>query len=107
MKIINLTPHNVDICDENGNIIKTYEASGIDARMTFGYDDVDVIDGVPMVVRTPRRIKGLPSPQKDTMFIVSNIIMDACPDRKDLLAPVKQVRINGRVVGCQALLGNR
>lgn len=33
MKVINLTPHNVDICDINGKVIKTYEPSGIVVRI--------------------------------------------------------------------------
>ena len=36
MKIINLTPHDVNICDEYGNVIETYKASGIEARVRHG-----------------------------------------------------------------------
>lgn len=107
MKVINLTPHDVDICDEYGNVIKTYKASGMVARVRHGWSKIDIVDGVPVVVRENEHLVDLPKPQADTIFIVSNIVLDYCPNRVDLYAPVKQVKINGRVVGCQAFAGNR
>ena len=59
------------------------------------------------MTRCNERIVDLPKPQKDTYYIVSNIVLGFCPDRFDLLAPVKQVKVNGRVVGCKAFIGNR
>lgn len=106
MKLINLTPHNVDICDECGNVIKTYEASGVVARVAHGWETIEYIDDVPVVVRKNVNVINLPEPQEGIMYIVSNIILDYCYDRLDLLAPVKQVKINGRVVGCQAFASN-
>lgn len=107
MKVINLTPHDVDICDEYGYVIKTYKASGMIARISHGWSNIDYIDGVPVVVRKNEQIVNLPAPQKDTIYIVSNIVFDYCTDRMDLYAPVKQVKINGRIVGCRALVGHR
>lgn len=107
MRVINLTPHNVDICDENGNVIKTYYASGKVARVRHGYEDVDYVDGVPIAVRSNEHVVDLPRPQQGIMYIVSNIVLDYCLTRHDLLAPVKQVKINGRVVGCQGFVSNR
>ena len=107
MKIINLTPHDVNICDEYGNVIETYKASGIEARVRHGWSEFDNINGIPIVIRDNERIVDLPKPRKDTYYIVSNIVLGFCPDRLDLLAPVKQVKINGRVVGCKAFAGNR
>lgn len=106
MKLINLTPHNVDICDECGNVIKTYEASGVVARVAHGWETIEYIDDVPVVVRKNVNVINLPEPQEGIMYIVSNIILDYCYDRLDLLAPVKQVKINGRVIGCQAFASN-
>lgn len=106
MKVINLTPHNVDICDEYGNVIKTYEASGMVARVAYGYEEVDYVDDVPIMERVNERVVDLPEPEEGVMYIVSNIILDYCYDRLDLIAPVKQVKVNGRVVGCRAFCGN-
>lgn len=107
MKVINLTPHDVNICDVYGNIIKTYEPSGKVARVGHNWDEIDYIDGVPVVVRVNVELVDLPEEQRDTMYIVSNIILDYCKDRMDLLSPVKQVKRNGRVIGCRAFVSNR
>lgn len=107
MKVINLTPHNVDICDSEGRVVKTYRASGMVARVAHGWDTIDYVDGVPLVVRQNEKVVGLPNPQEDTMYIVSNIILSYCADRMDLIAPVQQVKINGRVVGCRSFVSNR
>ena len=107
MKVINLTPHNVDICDNDGHVIKTYRASGMVARVAHGWETIDYVDGIPLVVRQNERVVNLPEPQDDTVYIVSNIILDYCYDRLDLIAPVKQVKVNGRVVGCQSFVSNR
>lgn len=46
MKIVNLTAHNVDICDEYGKVIKTYKPSGIVVRNAWFPEQVDIIDDV-------------------------------------------------------------
>ena len=107
MKVINLTPHDVCICDEYGNVIKTYKASGMVARVSHDWSEIDYVDGVPVVVRRNERFVDLPDYDLDTMYIVSNIVLDYAYDRLDLIAPVKQVKVNGRVVGCRAFVGNR
>lgn len=107
MKVINLTDHDVNICDEYGDIIKTYKPSGVEARVRHYWDEVDYIDDIPVVVRANEHVVGLPRPTAGCMFIVSNIVLEFCTDRTDLLAPVQQVWCNGRVVGCRALATNR
>lgn len=108
MKVINLTPHDVHICDEYGYVTKTYEASGMVARVrTSFYNIDDSVDGVPMVARVENGLVDLPGPQADVMYIVSNIVLDYCPNRMDLIAPAQQVKVNGRVVGCRAFASNR
>ena len=107
MKVINLTPHDVDICDEYGNVIKTYKASGIVARVRHYWSEIDNIDSVPVATRENEHVVDLPEAQEGVFYIVSNIVLRYCNDRFDLLAPVKQVKINGRIVGCQAFVGNR
>ena len=107
MKVINLTPHDVNFCDENGNVIKRYWANGRVARVANGWETIGHVNGIPIVERTDMRIVNLPEPREDTMYIVSNIVLNFCKDRTDLLAPVLQVEINERVVGCRAFVSNR
>lgn len=107
MYIINLTAHNVNICGINGNIIKTYEPSGMVARNAFYYEQIDTIDGVSIMVKKNERIVNLPDPKDGTIYIVSDIVRVTCGDRADLVSPAQQVKINGRVVGCMAFTSNR
>ena len=108
MYLVNLTPHDVNICDKNGRITKIYRASGKVARINNGYDTVDYINGVPLMVRRDNNsVVDLPEPKEGIMYIVSNIVLDHCKDRADLIAPAYQVKVNGRVVGCTAFVSNR
>ena len=107
MKVINLTPHDVNICDELGNIIMCYPKSGKVARIDHDYKTFARLGDVPVVRRVDEEVINLPKPQKDVMYIVSNVLMNHCSDRLDLLAPVQQVKVNGKVVGCQAFMSNR
>lgn len=117
MKVINLTPHNVNICDEFGNIIKTYKASGMYARVDHGWETIEHVDDVPLVVRKDARVVvtnadgilefDLPRPKEDIMYIVSNVVLDYCRDRRDIMAPCKQVKVYGQVVGCRTFVGNK
>ena len=107
MKVINLTPHNVDICDEDGNIIKTYEASGQIARLSQRAEVIEYIDGIPVKVSRDRRITGLPMPHKGVTYIVSNVVLNECRDRLDLIAPATKFYDGNRLVGCTSFMSNR
>lgn len=103
MKVINLTDHDVNICDRFGYIIKTYKPSGTVARYDFDWVDCGTIDGVPIVRKNSYGIVGLPERQEDTIYIVSNLIRDIVSYRSDLYSPAEMVRCDGRIVGCRAL----
>ena len=107
MKVINLTPHDVNICDDEGRFIKIYRANGKVARVNNGYEAIDYVNDIPLLTRADLTVIDLPEPREDTMYIVSNIILGYCPDRMDLIAPALQVKVNGRVVGCRAFVSNK
>lgn len=107
MKIINLTPHNVDICDDDGNIIKTYVASGKVARLVTNPGKKYFIDGVPVEEAAPDTTIGLLPPEEGTLYIVSRITLGRNPDRKDLIAPINRVYgYGGKVIGCRGFQRN-
>ena len=85
-KIVNCCKHDVEICDEYGNIIKVYKPSGYVARLAHRQKFVDDIDGIPVKVRENKRIVGLPEPEEDTFYIVSNIVMENCSYRRDIIS---------------------
>ncbi len=108
MKIVNCCKHNVEICNEHGDIVKVYEPSGHWARVNHSIRTVDYVDGIAIRVRRNQEVIGLPEPEEGTLYIVSNIILDACRNRKDLLAcGGKYHNEDGSVRGWTAFSSNR
>ena len=105
-KIINLTPHAVNIICNEKTI--TFEASGEVARCKQSDSTIGKIEtenGTIAISATKfGDVEGLPEPKADTYYIVSRLIMQACSDRADLLVPNEIVRDEtGRIVGCESL----
>lgn len=86
MQIINLTPHTVNICDEAGNITKSYPSSGT-CRVTTTISPVGEADGVPVVKTKYGQTEGLPYHEEGKKYIVSMVVAQANPLRGDLLMP--------------------
>jgi hypothetical protein len=101
MNIINLTPHKISIF-KGDILVRTFESEGV-ARATQTSAIVDSIDGIDVCRNVYGEVTGLPEQQPNTLYIVSKIVMDACPDRNDLLIPNDSVRDeNGQIVGCRS-----
>ena len=108
MKLINLTPHDVMICDERNRVTMIYKQCGErPARVCTDFEELGEINGVPLMVRRQNEVVDLPDPKEGVMYIVSNIVFDFCTDRTDLIAPVQQVKVNGQVIGNRAFIGRR
>lgn len=106
MKVINLTPHTVNICDEAGNVLKSYPSAG-NARVNTEFSERTEIDGVPVKSVTYSETEGLPPAEQDTFYIVSMVVGQAKPGRADLLcpntAPGEVVRdAGGQIVGVKS-----
>lgn len=100
--LINLTPHEIRIIRDDGNI--TLPPSGTIARCTVTRKQVGSVDGIPINRTVFGAVEGLPEPTADTYYIVSAIVAQACPDRSDLLITDDAVRDDqGRIIGCRAL----
>lgn len=107
MTIKNLTPHAVNICDADGNVIKTYASDGI-ARATSSYVAVGDIDGIPLVTCTFGDPIDLPDPTNGVVLIVSVITANAAKacgrGADDLVITADPVRdADGRIIGCTKL----
>ena len=91
-KFVNLTPHSVKICDNEGNITHVFEPSGTVARVsTIPSPHVSLVGGVPVSGGdTFGPVVGLPDIEDDTYFIVSGVV-GSHPDvkayRPDVLVP--------------------
>lgn len=102
--IINATPHDVNIVGENGQVVRTYAASGICPRCSVSREAVDEIDGIRINRTVFGDIVGLPEYVEGTYYIVSAIVANAAKGRQDLLITDDAVRDDkGRVIGCKAL----
>ena len=103
MKFVNLTPHTVNIFLNNGEIL-SIEPSGTIARVSVTRRQIDEIDGVPVFTSEFGHIENLPTPCRDTIFIVSSLVAQRCNGRSDILIPDDSVRDKmGRILGCRAL----
>lgn len=106
MKIVNLTPHELNFITEAGNT--TIPPSMIVARVVVERETpwTVTIDGVDVPLYRTRygKITGLPDPQPDTLYVVSSLVAAAARDRNDLVVPDNLVRDEqGRVVGARGL----
>ena len=128
-KVVNLTPHSINFIlpyhieigqDEMGTPEyvteeRTYclPPSGTVARCKVDRKEVDSfmvqdVDGwditVPITATKFGEVEGLPEPQDGIIYIVSNLVAQAVPDREDVFFPDDIVRDeHGNVIGCRAL----
>ena len=108
MKIVNLTPHEINIIGADNTVALIVPPSGIVARATstrsiFGSVKVDGID-IPINKTTFGTVISLPEPAEDTIYVVSNITAQAVPNRDDVFIVDESVRDeNGRIIGCRSL----
>lgn len=124
--IINCTPH--DVCIYRGSDCGymdgkfylredmdiqpfiTYPAAAEPARVNFAQTYAGMADGILVFRWVPDEIVNLPEPKPGTYYIVSKMLAQACPERKDLIFPGTVVRgtpkgsrwmsADDHVVGC-------
>ena len=105
MKLINLTPHDINIVAEGTSIIlETIPVSGVVARVGMDEEDLGVKGNIRFVRVRPGRPVNVPEPRPGTLFIVSRAVQEACPDRHDLIVPTHMVKSPDRrtIIGCAA-----
>lgn len=106
MKVVNLTPYEVTVYDDDDVVIKTYPSEGL-ARASHVNTPVDNVDGVLVVSTSYGEVTGLPEPAEGMVYIVSAITLNAAKAHgrttKDLLVTSDPVYDDeGRVIGCRA-----
>lgn len=105
--IINLTPHEISIVNEEGNVIKVFESKG-EARAAQKDVEIGMLEGIPIIETEFGEPVGLPEYNPETYYIVSAITAKAAylsgRNMQDLLLTAKTVRNDdGQIIGCQAL----
>lgn len=104
-KVVNLTPHVIEVVDRDGCVLVSFPPSGDVARCHMEYlASGELLAEAPVGLVRYGRVHGLPDPFPFTRYLVSVLVMLACPDRDDLLTVASEVRDDeGRVVGCRGL----
>lgn len=89
--VYNLTPH--DIVLDNGIERITFPKNDINVRIQEGYVDVENDYGLPFKKEDGNKIiTGLPEEQQSNVFyIVSTMVRQQLPERKDLISPTTNV----------------
>ena len=109
MNIVNLTPHPLNLmpAGPTGPVV-TIPPSGLVARCAVNRMQVDTVtvDGVSVPVNKTQfgTVSDLPDPQPNTIYVVSSIVAQAVPDRRDVFVVDDAVRDDqGRIIGARAL----
>lgn len=103
MKMLkNLTPHEVKIITGEGTIV--VKPSGVIARCNEHEELAKDLTGIPVIRLVLGEVVDLPPEEEGVTLIVSHIVLQACPERKDLVKPGKPVRnAAGEIIGCLGL----
>lgn len=103
MKIVNLTPHELKLHNEAGELVATIAPDGRAPRVNMTRVRVGEVGGVPMFRSEAGEITDLPEPEDGTVFVVSGLVR-AAVNRPDLWQPGELLRDEaGRVVGAVGL----
>lgn len=108
-RLENHTDHDIIIVDNDGNEVVRFPSKG-KLRIEFLPDtEVTRILGVPFRNRQKYDTKGIVTPPRKpgTIYIVSQYVWNAFPDRDDFCYPDGKIKKDGRVIGCQFLRLNR
>ncbi len=112
MTILNLTPHVINVLLENGQIqdIKPRTKKEGDkevifpARLSVKTVAAEPIGNIPTSVTVFGEPQDLPNEKEGTFLIVSQLIKNALPNRKDLLVPAEVVRdAEGKILHAKSL----
>jgi hypothetical protein len=104
MEFRNLTPHEITIVDSNAKVVKAIPSEGIALRLKATTVPVETVSGVPLTRTVYGECADMPEEKEGTFLIVSQLILAAYPERKDLLVPAEMLRDEkGNIIGCQSL----
>ncbi len=103
--LVNLTPHQIIILDADHHPIKVIEPEETPARVAVKKAPLQPLEGVPFWVVKYNQPTDLPESQHGVTYIVSMLVAQAAPDRRDLVTPFDMVRDDaGGIIGCQGLV---
>lgn len=108
--MLNRTEHKVTIFNTIGvntpdMVLEKYVGEPI--RVSCESRKVDVVEGVDIYENIYGEVTGLPEYEEGVYYVVSAMVRQALPHRKDLLSPGQLIRNEaGQPVGCLGLVRN-
>lgn len=104
MKIVNLTPHSVNLFNNHTGEYDAIEPSGIIARVAATTVPCGTAGAYAVTTTSYGDVVNLPAPEPETIYVVSSIVAQRVPERDDVYIPNESVRDeNGRIIGCRSL----
>ena len=108
MKIVNLTPHEINIFRSMEDIapMMSIPPSGIIARVSSVIKPLGDVDGIPIFSSEFGEIVDMPNQESGTIYIVSAILLEhkSNKNRMDVFAPGELKRNEkGQPIGCIGL----
>lgn len=104
MNFINLTPHELNILNDDEEEVLTIPPSGDTVRVDVTRQTVDHVEGAPIKKTEFGDVEGLPEPKEDTIYVVSGFVGSHpdVSDRDDVVSPGQLVRDeNGKPIGAK------
>lgn len=109
VELINLTDHPLDIGNGWSFVrLDSYGRARVDSKMIprerVRVNGQDVF--VPILSVTEQDVTGLPRPRDGVLYVVSGIVASAAAElgRRDVVAPARVERENGKVKSARALI---
>lgn len=116
MKLRNLTPHVLNVLKTDFTLLQSIPSENLPPlRVEEKKELLYTLGKIPVYKTVYGKCAELPAQEKDTFLIVSRMVIDAHPDREDLLCPCQVVRkdvegnysshpfAKGDIIGCLGL----
>ena len=102
--LINLTPHTLTL--QGGTDPVVLPPSPPAARISVTQTPLAPVAGLPVVAAVMGEVENLPEPVPGIGYVVSRLVFEACPSRRDVFAPgAPLANKSGVVIGAQGLVG--
>ncbi len=100
VQFVNLTPHDVNIQNLDGTMM-VIPPDGTVARLPMHSEVKQILNGVEFRKST-KGTANVPDPVSGVIWIVSAMVRESFPDRKDMVSPGELIRdAKGNPVGCK------
>jgi len=101
MRLINKCPHKLKLYDEAGRLVAELPPEHPPTRVAVRREKVgETPEGVPIFSTTYHSLDGVPPKVEGVAYVVSGLVVSACPEREDFYQPGELLRDSqGNVVG--------